>query len=329
LVATVLVALVFADAASDREKERQNRFTVWMRKHDKKYTSDEFQQRYRNWKSKDDEINTQNLDTQDYFIEHNRFSDLTQDEFETYFTGAKLPQDARLSEEDIAEARRSAEKRTLYFGGATLDYRSITNPIQDQGQCGSCWAFSTAAAIEGYWAKTGHGIKKVSEQQIVDCVTSCSGCNGGWPYNAIDWVRQHGWISTKASYPYTSGSTHTAGHCHDATDSTVRVHGAQARNGNPSTLKSILDQTGPVSVAVDASRWGSYGGGVFSCPSQSPGINHAVTAVGYGHDGSGNEYWLIRNSWNTWWGEQGYMRLKANGGYGQDCGVLNYIHSAY
>jgi len=324
LLATVLVAYVTADAlgADGGDKDQQNRFANWMKKHNRKYNSNEFRQRFQNWKNHDDQINAHNSLGASYFLAHNKFSDLSQEEFEANALGAKIPSDARREAPTEEEINAPAKR---IFGGDSRDFRGWMVPIQNQGQCGSCWAFSTAGAIEAHWAITGHGIVKVSEQQIVDCVTSASGCGGGWPASAINWVRDHGWASSGGSYPYTSGSNGQAGWCHDAADSGARVYTGAISAG--SNLKYAIDTQGPLSVAVDASRWGSYGGGVFSCPGQSPGINHAVVVVGYGSDGV-QEYWLIRNSWDTWWGEQGYMRLKADGGYGQDCGVTMYAYYA-
>jgi len=139
----------------------------------------------------------------------------------------------------------------------------------------------------------------------------------------MGWIAANGGIANEGSYAYTSGSTYSAGACRGGNDSPVRLNGPVSLGAD---LKSALDNYGPVSVALDASGWNSYSSGIYSCYGY-PSIDHAVLAVGYGNDGS-NDYWLIKNSWNTWWGESGYIRLMANAGGYSDCGVTMYITRA-
>jgi len=186
--------------------------------------------------------------------------------------------------------------------------RGALNPIKNQGQCGSCWAFSTVGALESaYQIATGQ-LVNVAEQQLVDCDTSNDGCSGGWPYLAYDqYVSRHGMCST-ASYSYTARD----GNCKASSCTVAIPQGTVSGHMNvqktASALKSAIASQ-PVSVTVNAGDMQFYANGVVTggC---SGSINHAVMAVGYGVDGQ--DYFKIRNSWGTSWGEAGYIRLAQN-----------------
>jgi len=212
----------------------------------------------------------------------------------------------------------------------SIDWRAkgAVTPVKHQGQCGSCWAFSTTGVLEGaYFIKTGK-LVSFSEQQLVDCATNAGyGCQGGWPYLALQYAGQYG-VQTEADYPY-AGVRYAC-----------RYNGARATKANGSyrviqsrstdALKAALAE-GPVSVLVQATEpaFQFYKSGVLvnGC---SAGVNHAVLAVGYKKVGSLDAF-IIKNSWGTTWGEQGYMYLSSsqqiNGGLGA-CGVLSQIVAA-
>jgi len=188
---------------------------------------------------------------------------------------------------------------------ADVDWRTkgALTHVKDQGQCGSCWAFSATEAIESYAHLSGkHPLYTLSPQQITSCDKTDGGCNGGSPSRAYAYVHNAGGIETEASYPYTSGRGVT-GTCHvDTSKFVVKVTGSHAvARGEPS-LQTALNN-GPVSVCVAANAFQTYHGGILaSCPGT---IDHCVQAVGYTAD-----YWIIRNSWGTGWGEAGFLRLK-------------------
>jgi cathepsin L len=190
---------------------------------------------------------------------------------------------------------------------------SWVGPIQNQGQCGSCWTFSAAGALEAqYYNKTGTFVT-MSEQNLVDCTYYLGnlGCSGGNVELAFDYVMNVG-IDTYASYPYTGRANN--GVCkYNANNSVTQDVGWRLiPEGNELALQQAVALTGPVSVAIDASlsSFDSYAGGVYSpvnCSTTE--LDHAVLVVGYGTY-EGQDYWLIKNSWGTDWGIYGYMMME-------------------
>merc|ERR550537_1182851 len=185
--------------------------------------------------------------------------------------------------------------------------KNAVTPVKNQGQCGSCWAFSTTGSTEGANFLKNGKLVSLSEQQLVDCAGSFGnqGCNGGLMDNGFQYIEKNG-ITTESSYPYTG----TDGTCNSFT-AAVQISGfTDVPSKSLSGLETAVSGQ-PTSVAVDAagSGWqlysgGVYSGGLFGCGQQ---LDHGVLAVGYDNDGG---YWKIKNSWGTTWGEQGYIRLK-------------------
>jgi len=183
--------------------------------------------------------------------------------------------------------------------------------VKDQGQCGSCWAFATAGALESWWfIKNGltGTIADLSAQQMVDCSKdTCYGCQGGWPYKALEYVTAKG-LCSWTGYPYTARD----GTCKDTSCTPVIPAGALKSYTNVSGEPGILDalQVGPVSVLVEAdtSAFQFYHTGVLDSPSCGHQIDHAIVATGYGTL-SGKKYWNVKNSWGVGWGDQGYVKI--------------------
>jgi len=193
--------------------------------------------------------------------------------------------------------------------------------VKDQGQCGSCWAFSTMGAIEGAWQIKSGLLPELSEQQLVDCDDTNYGCNGGIVNEAFEYLKDQEICST-SSYPYTSGTSKVRGQCSvckgEAAIPKGGVTGFTPVGASENSLaKALMNQ--PISVAVAVNnKWFSYSSGIFSSEC-GKSLNHAVLAVGYGKDGDA-PYWKLRNSWGTNWGESGYIRLKKGGHF---CGITS------
>jgi len=192
--------------------------------------------------------------------------------------------------------------------------------------CGSCWTFSCTGAIEGnYQISQGGKPISLSEQQIVDCASEAGyGCYGGSPNIAIQYANQNG-LESEANYPYTSGMTDLNGVCgYNATLATIKPagyyyctnspgEGEAARECTLNVYQALLG-TGPISVVMeaDSNTFQFYESGVlvFGQCDCINGPDHAVIAVGWGYDtASGLTYVLVRNSWGTSWGENGYFRV--------------------
>ncbi|KAG5545146.1 hypothetical protein RHGRI_017574 [Rhododendron griersonianum] len=176
---------------------------------------------------------------------------------------------------------------------------------------GCCWAFSAVASVEGIAEITTGTLISLSEQELVDCDTSGEdqGCNGGYMDSAFQFIIQNQGLTTEANYPYQG----TQGTCNQnaAANFAATITGYEdvPANSESSLLNAVANQ--PVSVAVDGGDpdFQFYSGGVFTgeCGTQ---LDHAVAAIGYGTTDDGTEYWIIKNSWGTTWGEQGYMRIQ-------------------
>jgi C1A family cysteine protease len=195
-----------------------------------------------------------------------------------------------------------------------FDWASKLAGVKNQGSCGSCWAFSAIGALEPRYHITNKKKDRVdvefSEQQLVDCDTRSSGCNGGLMTYAFMYLQSSKFMKS-ADYPYTA----RRGTCKaDASKGIEIIKGYKTASGSHDALVSAA-QEGPVSVAVDASVWSGYRGGVLtSCGTR---LNHGVTFVGF----DGSSAYKIRNSWGAGWGEAGHIRLAK----GNTCGVYNDV----
>jgi C1A family cysteine protease len=205
--------------------------------------------------------------------------------------------------------------------------------VKDQGQCGSCWSFSTTGALEGaYFLKYGT-LESFSEQNFVDCDNFKNGgrdmgCNGGLMDNAFNWAAKNGGVCTEADYPYTSGATRKTGTCEQSkctknANVAPKSHTDVPASSDDAMMSALTQQ--PVSIAIQADQkdFQLYKSGVFTgeCGTQ---LDHGVLAVGYGTQ-SGSDYYKVKNSWGTTWGDKGYILLgrgsEYNKGQGQ-CGML-------
>ncbi|KAH0788832.1 cysteine protease 8 [Histomonas meleagridis] len=221
------------------------------------------------------------------------------------------------------ESRPSLQKK--FAAPDNFDWRDkgAVCPIKDQAQCGSCWAFSAASAAESAWFIANNELISLSEQNLVDCVTSCYGCNGGWPYKTYDYVikKQGGQFMREDDYPYTG----TDGSCQwDSSKGVIKIKSyVKISSGDEDDQKEKIYQYGVASICIDASQWSfqMYQSGIYdeeSCSSYR--LNHAVNAVGYGVQ-DGTPYWIVRNSWGTSWGDKGYILMIRN--KNNQCGVAS------
>jgi C1A family cysteine protease len=255
----------------------------------------------------------------------NVFADLSEEEFKVRHNGDKYFA-LRLSESKPVP-NIFTEEQVRAAVGASVDWRAkgAVTAVKDQGQCGSCWSFSTTGNIEGQWFLANHSLTAVSEQQLVSCDTVDQGCNGGLMDNAFQWLIQNrqGKIATESSYPYVSGGG-SAPSCADTGKPTGAI--ITSYNDipkNESQMAAWIMTGGPIAIAVDATSWQTYTSGIMTnC--QSNQLDHGVLAVGLGVSGS-QQYWIIKNSWASSWGESGYIRVA----YGTNqCLINNYPTSS-
>lgn len=196
--------------------------------------------------------------------------------------------------------------------------RGATSPVKNQLQCGSCWTFSATETIESanIIAKKISTSKWLAPQQIVDCDTGGSGCEGGWPSQAMQFIIQSGGQDTESTYPYTGedGTCASAQATVGATISSV----VPVAQDEPTMYQDL--QIMPLSICADASAWQDYSSGILTADQCTTNIDHAIQLTGYNPSQGG--YWIVRNSWGADWGLNGFIWLQ----YGQDtCGITSYV----
>jgi len=207
---------------------------------------------------------------------------------------------------------------------AALDWstKGATTAVKDQGNCGSCWAYSAAEGIEAaLYQATGQNVG-LSEQQIISCDKVDQGCIGGDLPTAFEYVMNNSGIDLQSDYPDTSGAHGFWGECNKEAKKVVQItdyeyaippcdgSGSGAcRNQKESDMMAALNEFGPLSVCVCAD-WDGYDNGIYTktCSGNYYDLDHCVQLVGYDTTGS-QSYWKLRNSWGEPWGENGFIRL--------------------
>ncbi|XP_019157351.1 PREDICTED: ervatamin-B-like [Ipomoea nil] len=317
---TVILAALFllgtwasqATTHTCEEPSMLKRHEEWMVRYGRSYKDNaEKAKRFQIFKKNVEFIESFNkADSQSYKLGINQFTDLTNEEFRATMLNEEkvspLPKPSKpvsIQNESLAQLPNHLDWREM---GAVTD-------IKSQGTtCGSCWAFSVVATVEGiHKIKTGQLIS-LSEQQLIDCDVKNKGCDGGYRDEAFQYIAGSGGLAAESDYPY-DGVQHNC-NTEKLRNPAATITGYHLTYPDEiSLLSAVTDQPVSAGITIDGELFRHYGGGVFSgyngggnCGS---GNSHAVTIIGYGTSDDGRDYWLVKNSWGTDWGENGYVRM--------------------
>ncbi|XP_015953598.1 senescence-specific cysteine protease SAG39-like isoform X2 [Arachis duranensis] len=300
----------------------RERHEKWMEEYGKVYKDgEEKERRFRIFKNNVEFIESFNAAGDKSFkLSVNRFADLSVEEFKASLNG--LPkshwQTTPFRHENVTDIPETVDWRK----------RGVVTPIKDQGTCGSWWAFSSVAAVEGIHKISTGKLVSLSVQELVDCVRGDGeGCYGGYMEDAYTFIAKNGGISSESDYPYKQVEKPCKANEKETIHNVAKIKGFEKvpSNNEKALLKAVAKQ--PVSVYLQASGYyfQFYSSGIFTgiCETEP---DHTATVVGYGKDKDGTKYWIVKNSWGTDWGEKGYIRMKrevhAKEGL---CGIANNV----
>jgi cathepsin F len=316
----IALIFLFTLVVSVPEEYYKNEFNKFIQKFNKSYTASENSVRYNIFK--------QNLmkasQIQDPYATYGvtKFSDLTEAEFSRQYLTYIDPRRRLNLLRNAPNVRRSAleaTSSTLAIPAKNWKDSGYVTPIKDQGACGSCYAFSALGMLESQYAKNNGGtIIDLSEQQIITCDKYDYGCNGGFMENVYKYLQNAGGAVSETSLSYNPKFKKCQ--LNSGMTKLVQVSSYTDISTNEIDIANTLATYGPISTSINGNILQTYVSGIISNPNCSLSLNHAVILIGYGpaSDGSGTDYWIVKNSWGTSWGESGFFRIQR--GVGR-CGI--------
>jgi len=351
----VILALFFVLvtlAVVSSEQSAGSQFVAFTQKFSRNYaTPEETLLRFENFKATLERIDVLNAQNPLATFAVNQFSDLSVEEFKSTYLMPSMPADFVATACLAKGVTKRYEEEIVKDIPTSINWvtQGKVSPVKNQAQCGSCWTFSLTGAIESAYAIKNNADPKnllLSEQAIVDCSKNCSnvdpygpicnqGCSGGWPWAALTDVIRWGGLPTEDAYPYTAqdGTCQLSGKAVKAPPTGYNCLSGPNQQGGPADEAVAMPTAlaaGPLSIALNANLFMSYSSGVItgpasSCPNNQ--LDHAVLLVGYDTDAATNTpYWLIKNSWDVSWGENGYVKMiRGTGLCGVNAGVMQVV----
>lgn len=325
--------LKISSALNLTEEEEWNEFINFQKTHNKVYYSlEEFETRFKIFRTNLHNIISHNTQTTfNFTLSVNHFADLTPNEFKKFYVSGLLESN-RYGCKSFSSSDVNINTKDL---PVSVDWRKkgAVTSVKDQGQCGSCWAFSSAAATEGAWAIATGKLIDLSEQELVDCAAGFNygshGCTGGQMDGAFKFVIENG-LCAASDYPYVSGTTKVEDTCESKKcNSAIKLTGSSVSTCSDVTPKeeqllkfAVAQQPIAVAIEADTRYFQFYSGGILDSNECGTKLDHGVLIVGYGED-DGKKYWLVKNSWSSSWGEDGYVKIGRSDSENADgiCGI--------
>eukprot|EP00727_Mastigamoeba_balamuthi_P009603 m51a1_g5265 putative cysteine proteinase rd19a (341) ;mRNA; r:121031-122363 len=303
-IVVALCGLALVALACDKRCQFEN----FKREYGRVYkTAHEEAERFAIFSAKLDKIATLNAEMPSATFGINQFSDMSSGEFAIKYLNHRVGEMF-----NAVETEPAPEVPELKRASIPDSYRSpYTTPVQNQGGCGSCWAFASMGVVEAAWKKATGATEHFAPQMLVDCRLGGS-CNGGYPATALNYLTKYskngGGAMRESDYPYTARDgqcRYSASRAVGKISSFFSVAFNEAKGG----VDASLIKYGPLAICLDASTLDSYQGGIVPDSNGCrQGVNHAVLLTGWGTQ-NGQKYWIVKNSWGTGWGEQGFFRI--------------------
>jgi len=328
----IVISAIFAIPLES--KAARTEFHKFIRTYGRSYTPSEYQHRFDVFSANVERAAQLSAASKHATFGVTQFMDLTPEEFKAnYLSTAGFPTKhngpvVTMSDAEIEASANSVDWRT----------KGVVTPVKNQGQCGSCWSFSTTGNVEGQHAlKTGK-LVSLSEQNLVDCDHECmtyegqqscdDGCNGGLMPNAFTYIMKNNGIDTEDSYPYTAVTGYTC--LFNASNVGATISGFNNIASDEKVMAAYCAKNGPISIAADAEIWQYYVGGVLADVPCGTTLDHGILIVGYGTEtdsfGFQIDYWIVKNSWGASWGESGYLYIQRGVNM---CGLANFPSSSF
>jgi len=325
MIFKILICFFALSAALNSEVLNNKKFAEFVVKYKKVYqTSEEFDHRYNVFKKNLENAEALSKLNPDAIFGITKFMDITPEEFKAQYLISNFTSQKKMNQNVPILPKASLAKGVNLPPAFNWVSKGATTPIYNQGQCGSCWAFSVTENIESMWAIAGHGLGSLSMQQLVDCSDAYGneGCGGGNPPWTYPYIINVGGMDSYGSYPYTAENGNCAFSSGNIAAS-ISSWGYVVTKYDEEAMRSWMFQYGPPSICVDAETWQYYQGGIIG-PGCGQVIDHCVQLVGWDVI-SGTPAWIVRNSWGTDWGYSGYLYVNRGADY---CAIGDEVTSS-